>query len=57
MAVADDLYRTYDGARYSAEHIPGVRFVEYATGGHVWIGHQQEVMAEVLAFLGRLGHG
>jgi hypothetical protein len=25
--------------------------MSYPTGGHVWVGHQEEVMSEVVAFL------
>lgn len=51
LSVADDLYGTYDGARYSAEHIPHARFIGYPSGGHLWVGHQKEVMSEIAAFL------
>jgi pimeloyl-ACP methyl ester carboxylesterase len=51
ISVADDLFGTYDAARYTAAHIPGARFVGYPTGGHVWVGHHREMMAEVLALL------
>lgn len=51
LSAADDLFGTYDGARYSAEHIPRARFIGYPSGGHLWVGHQQEVMAEIAAFL------
>jgi pimeloyl-ACP methyl ester carboxylesterase len=49
--AVDDLYGFYEGARYSAAHIPGARFVGYPTGGHMLIGHQDEVQAEIAAFL------
>jgi pimeloyl-ACP methyl ester carboxylesterase len=51
ISMADDLFGTYDGARYSAEHIPRARFIGYPTGGHVWVGHHQEVMSEIAGFL------
>jgi pimeloyl-ACP methyl ester carboxylesterase len=51
LGMADCLYGTYAGARYCAEHIPHARFVSYPEGGHLWIGHQKEVMAEVAGFL------
>ncbi|MEO8122148.1 MAG: alpha/beta hydrolase [Rhodoferax sp.] len=51
ISMADDLFGTFDGARYTAEHIPGARFIGYPSGGHLWVGHQDEVMAEILAFL------
>lgn len=51
ISVADDLFGTFDGARYSARHIPHARFVGYPSGGHVWVGHHQDVVAETAAFL------
>jgi len=51
LSMADDLFGTYDGARYSAEHIPGARFIGYPSGGHLWVGHQKEVMSEIATFL------
>ena len=51
ISVADDLYGTFDGARYTAEHIPRARFVGYPTGGHLCVGHHEEVVAEIAAFL------
>jgi pimeloyl-ACP methyl ester carboxylesterase len=51
LGVADCLYGTYAGARYSAEHIPQSRFISYPTGGHLWVGNQKEVMAEIVSFL------
>lgn len=51
LTTADDLFRTYDGARYSAEHIPHARFISYPTGGHLLVGHYSEVTDEIAAFL------
>lgn len=51
ISVADDRFGTYDAARYTAEHIPGARFVGYASGGHVWVGHHKEALDEIAAFL------
>jgi pimeloyl-ACP methyl ester carboxylesterase len=51
ISCADDLFGTYDGARYTAEQIPGARFVGYDTGGHLWVGHQQEMTDEIASFL------
>lgn len=48
ISVADDMFGTFDGARYTAEHLPHARFVGYPNGGHLWVGH---LMAEVAAFL------
>ncbi len=51
LGLEDCLYGTYPGARYSAERIPGARFVSYPTGGHLWVGRHEEAMAEVAGFL------
>lgn len=51
ISAADDLFGTYEGARYSAEHIPDARFIGYQSGGHLWIGHHKEVVAEIAGFL------
>ena len=52
LGVADDLYGTFDGARYSAEHIPHARFIGYPTGGHLLVGHYNEARSEIASFLG-----
>ena len=51
ISVRDDLFGTFDVARYTAGHIPGARFLGYASGGHVWVGHQEEVVNEIAAFV------
>jgi pimeloyl-ACP methyl ester carboxylesterase len=51
LSAADDRYGTYDVARYTAAQIPGARFVGYASGGHILVGHHEEAMAEVAAFV------
>ena len=51
VSVEDDRYRTYGPARYTAAHVPAARFVGYARGGHLWIGHTAELSAEVRKFL------
>jgi len=54
ISLPDDLYGTYASAKYTAAQIPTVRFVEYASGGHVWVGHHEELLNE-LAALGKAG--
>ena len=51
IGVADCLFGTFEPARYTAEHIPGARFIAFETGGHLWVGHNQEVVSEIAAFL------
>ncbi|HEY6912286.1 MAG TPA: alpha/beta hydrolase, partial [Myxococcales bacterium] len=50
-SVEDDLYRTYANARYTAEHIPGAKFIGFPRGGHMWVGHEAELAAAVREFL------
>ncbi|MGY6278240.1 alpha/beta fold hydrolase [Methylomonas sp. MgM2] len=51
IGTGDDLFGTLAGARYTADHLPNARFVSFPDGGHLWVGHQNEVMAEIMAFL------
>jgi pimeloyl-ACP methyl ester carboxylesterase len=51
ISAADDLYGTFDGARYTAEHIPHARFIGYPSGGHLLVGHQKDNTSEIIAFL------
>lgn len=51
ISVEDDLYGTVRVVRALARQIPGSRLVVYPSGGHSWIGHDEEVRAEVEAFL------
>ena len=51
ISAEDDLFGTYKGGGYTAEHIPGARFVGYRTGGHVLVGHGNNVRRELAEFL------
>lgn len=55
ISLEDDLFGTYDGARYTAEHIPGARFIGYPDGGHVWVGRHRQVLDAMAAFLREQG--
>jgi len=57
IGVEDDLYGTCDGARYTAEHVPGARFKHFPTGGHLTVGHSEEIGDEIAEFLNRLTSG
>lgn len=50
ISAKDDLYGTYDGARYAAEHVPGARFLGYSDGGHLCVGHTDDIGAEIAEF-------
>jgi 2-hydroxy-6-oxonona-2,4-dienedioate hydrolase len=51
ISAQDDGYDTYENARYTAAQIPHARFIGYSTGGHLLVGHGQEVRAEITRFL------
>jgi pimeloyl-ACP methyl ester carboxylesterase len=51
ISAADDLYGLFDAARYTVEHIAGARFIGYPSGGHLCVGHQDEIVTEITAFL------
>ena len=51
ISTADDGYGTFAGAHYTAEHIPGARFIGYPSGGHMLVGRSPEASAATIAFL------
>jgi len=51
LSVRDDLYGTYASAQYTASELPQAKFVGYDTGGHIWVGHDNEVLAQIVSFL------
>jgi len=51
IGTADDLYGTYDAARFTSERVPNARFLSFPTGGHLWVGHHEEVTSAIAAFL------
>jgi 2-hydroxy-6-oxonona-2,4-dienedioate hydrolase len=55
ISAADDLFGTYDAARYTAEQIPGARFLGYTEGGHVFVGRQAEIIGAIDEFLRSAG--
>jgi 2-hydroxy-6-oxonona-2,4-dienedioate hydrolase len=51
VSARDDRYGTYASAQYTANRIAGATFVGFETGGHTWVGHDEEVMAEIIKLL------
>ena len=51
VSARDDRYGTYASAQYTASRIAGAKFVGFDSGGHTWIGHDDEVMAEIVKLL------
>jgi 2-hydroxy-6-oxonona-2,4-dienedioate hydrolase len=51
ISTRDDGYGTYASAQYTAGQITGAKFIGFETGGHTWIGHDDEVQVEILKLL------
>ena len=49
--AVDDPLTLYENARSAAERIPGSRLVTIESGGHMLLGHEERIRAEVVAFL------
>jgi pimeloyl-ACP methyl ester carboxylesterase len=53
----DDLFSTLKPAEYAAAHIQGAKLVVYDTGGHILVGHGDEMKRLVAEFLAKAGVG
>ena len=51
VSARDDGYGTYANAEYLAPRIRGARFIGYATGGHMLVGHGEQVEKALLAHI------
>jgi pimeloyl-ACP methyl ester carboxylesterase len=51
LSARDDLYKTLANAREAARLIPHARLVEFETGGHLLLGHAQDVWPTVAEFI------
>jgi 2-hydroxy-6-oxonona-2,4-dienedioate hydrolase len=51
ISARDDAFGTHAGAGYTASRIPGARFVGFASGGHLLVGHGDEVIGLVADWL------
>jgi pimeloyl-ACP methyl ester carboxylesterase len=51
ISLEDDFYRTIAPARFIEATIPGAHLLTYASGGHIGVGHDAELFAEVEALL------
>jgi pimeloyl-ACP methyl ester carboxylesterase len=54
VSARDDGYGACASAQYTANGIAGARFIGFDQGGHVWLGHNDEVMSEVVKLLSPL---
>lgn len=54
VSARDDGYGTYASAEYMASRVTGAKFMGFEQGGHTLVGHDDEVMAEVVKLLAPL---
>jgi pimeloyl-ACP methyl ester carboxylesterase len=55
VSAKDDLFNTLPASRFAASRIPNARLKAFETGGHLLVGHQDDVIAEVAGFLRAAG--
>jgi pimeloyl-ACP methyl ester carboxylesterase len=51
VSARDDGFGTYAAAQHTASRIPGAKFLGFDDGGHLLVGHDAQVQAEVLELL------
>lgn len=51
ISLEDDRFDTIAAARHIAAQVPGARLVTWPTGGHIWVGHDEDVAAEIDGFV------
>ena len=52
VSAEDDRFGTADTARIITGRVASSRFVIYPTGGHIWLGRDDELAEEIAAFTG-----
>ncbi|MCS6758701.1 MAG: hypothetical protein MO852_06455 [Candidatus Devosia euplotis] len=56
ISVEDDRFGTTRTARHIASMVTGARLAIFPTGGHIWLGHNQELFDRVDSFLQEIGY-
>jgi 2-hydroxy-6-oxonona-2,4-dienedioate hydrolase len=51
VSARDDGFGTYAAAQYTASRIPGAKFVGFDQGGHLLVGHDAAVRADIVKLL------
>jgi len=51
VSARDDGFGTYAGAQYTASRIAGAKFIGFEDGGHLLVGHDEAVRAEIVRLL------
>jgi 2-hydroxy-6-oxonona-2,4-dienedioate hydrolase len=50
-SARDDGFGTFAGAQYTASRIPRAKFIGFENGGHLLVGHDDEIQAEIVKLL------
>lgn len=56
ISLEDDHFLTADATRHIAATVPGARLIVHPTGGHVWVGRDEQIFGEIDSFLHGIGH-
>jgi pimeloyl-ACP methyl ester carboxylesterase len=51
VSARDDGFGTYAAAEFTAVRIAGAKFIGYERGGHLLIGHDEEIRREIVKLL------
>ncbi|MGL4573417.1 MAG: alpha/beta fold hydrolase [Burkholderiaceae bacterium] len=51
ISARDDAFGTYAGAQYTANRIPGAKFIGYEQGGHLLVGHTDETYKAIVEWI------
>ena len=51
ISLEDDRFGTFEAAKHIAASVRGARLVTWPQGGHVWVGHDAQMFAEIDTFL------
>jgi pimeloyl-ACP methyl ester carboxylesterase len=51
ISARDDGFGTYASAEYTASQVAGAQFIGFDHGGHLWVGHDDEVQAAIVKFV------
>jgi pimeloyl-ACP methyl ester carboxylesterase len=57
VSIEDDRFGTAATARDIAAAVPDARLVIYPSGGHIWLGHDEDVSEEIVRFVSHLEGG
>jgi 2-hydroxy-6-oxonona-2,4-dienedioate hydrolase len=51
ISARDDRFGTYANSQYTASQITDAKFIGFEQGGHVFVGHEETIRAEIIKLL------